>query len=136
MLFFPTLHKILKLISSKCIPILLYGLQSKPLYKYQLNQCCQGLETTMRETYPLHSLSLLSFPSPGSPFPPTFPFLPPLSFPSHSQPLPSFPFPSLISRTPKIPARMSGGVLCLSSSSRNRILGILALIYDIWWQQL
>jgi len=28
---------ILKLISSKCIPILLYGLESLSLYKYQLN---------------------------------------------------------------------------------------------------
>jgi len=71
-----------------------------------LNQCCQGLETTMRETYPLHSPSLLSFPSLGYPFPPAFPFSPPLS-PSPikftpRQPLSSLPFPPFISRTHKI----------------------------------
>ena len=48
---------------------------------YSLNkqhQCCQGPETTMRETYPVHSPSLLSVPFRRLPFPPAFPFLPSL----------------------------------------------------------
>jgi len=46
---------------------------------------CQGIETTMREIYPL-----FSFPSPGSPFPLAFTFLY-LPF----SPLPPFPAPVL-----------------------------------------
>ena len=81
----------------------------------------------------------LSHPLPFS-FPSLFPPLP--SFPSLFPPLPFQPiFPSLRSRPFKFSYRGLGELCKLlqrglgRSPSRNRIWCILALKYDIWWQQ-
>ena len=96
-------------------------------------QCCQGLETTMREmsrpSPPLLSPSLPS-PSPSSPSPS-------LSPPSLSSPVPSPPFRSRIpliqlgglGERCELPQRGVGRI-----PSRNRIWCISALKYDVWWQ--